>query len=622
VKLLDFGVAKLLGDEETGEELPLTRGGARAFTPEYASPEQIRGDALTTASDVYSLGVVLYELLAGRRPHAATRRSAAAIEREVLETDIARPSASVTAEAALQRGEPNAERLRRRLASELDGITLRALRREPDRRYRSVEALADDLRRYLEGLPVEAQRGSTGYRVGKFVQRYRVALAAGLLVTLSLVAGVVGTSLEARRARLAQTRAEHVASFLGELLASVQPETGGRDVPVSELLAAAAKRVPTELAEEPDAQAELESVIGESEQSLGRYDDAEPHLRAALRLHERIDGRHSLAWVQAENNYGELFLARGDYERADSLFRAALAMHRDVTSSPDTLLAIVLDNIGAVAHSLGRPAESERYRREVLRIRTAVSGPGNDYTAVSINNLAIACAEQNRWDEADSLHGVALAILKHNHPEPNTLVANAENAMATSLDFRGKTAAAESLYLDVIALRAKLLGREHPDYAYTVMNYAIMLANLGRFEEAERYTREVLALRGRTIPDSHPVVSTSLQTLGRCLDHLGRTAEAEHALQESYDLRRKQYGPAHWLVGSSMSILGEHYGFQHQFARGEALMQQADAVLLAATSAADPRRTANLRRLEALYRAWGRPDRASAIHAGLSPDPR
>ena len=230
-KLLDFGIAKLVGAGTGDDALPLTRGDTRPFTPEYASPEQIRGDPLSTASDVYSLGAVLFELLTGRRPHVVTSRALVDIMRAVLEVPVPRPSSVVTAGAAAQRGERRAGRLRRRLQGELDNIALMALRPEPERRYASAGALSEDVRRELTGLPVEAHGDWAGYRLRKFAGRNRTAVAASILVIVALIGGVIATADQAHRARAAQMRAERVNGFLRTLLSSVRPATGGRDVP-------------------------------------------------------------------------------------------------------------------------------------------------------------------------------------------------------------------------------------------------------------------------------------------------------------------------------------------------------------------------------------------------------
>jgi eukaryotic-like serine/threonine-protein kinase len=620
VKLLDFGIAKLLGDDGD-DALPLTRGGARAFTPEYASPEQIRGDALTTASDVYSLGVVCYELLAGRRPHVVASRSLADIEGAVLGTPVPRPSAVATDEAARHCGERDAARLRRRLHGDLDQIVLMTLRLEPERRYRSVEALNDDLRRWLGGLAVGAQRDRAGYRLRTFARRNIAAVTASALVLVALVGGVITTTVQARRARAQQLRSEQVSAFLRDLLSSVRPAMGGRDVPVSELLDAAARRVNTELASQPSVQADLETVIGHSYGSLGRYDAAEPHLRRALAYREAVDGRESLPAIVALNNVAQLALARGELDRADTLFREALRRHAARFPGPDTVRASLLDNLGSVAHNRGDDLAGERLHRQALDIRRLVLGPSDDMTAYSLNNVAVALGEQNEWAAAESLHRAAVGILRKNHPAAHPLVADALSALATALDLQGKSAAAESAYVQTIAMRRRLLGAEHPDYAFTVFNYAMFVFDKGRYDEAMALSRQVLALRGRGIPESHPSVAASLQTVGRCLDKLGDREGAGRALQESLALRQKYLPPESWLIANSKGLLGEHYALMKDYRRGEQLLLAADSTLGKTFGPDNQRTQGNLRRLVDLYEAWGQPAKAAIYKARLNPSP-
>ena len=613
VKLLDFGVAKILGADPDDDGMPLTRGGVRVFTPEYASPEQVRGETLTTASDIYSLGVVLYELLAGRRPHE-TAVSTAMTERAVLESPIAPPSAVATEEAAAAR---DAVALRRQLAGEVDSIVMLALRPEPELRWRSVDAFSDDIKRHLERQPVEALRDWRGYQLRKFIERHRAAASATALVVVALVAGAIATGIEARQARTAQARAERVSDFLTGLLQSVRPTTGGRDVPVSELLDAAAKRVGTEMAGEPGVQAELETVIGQSDLALGRLDEAERHLRAALAIQVRLTGARSVEVALALSNLGGVYMARGDLEPADSIVRLSLGIARSIRSDRDTLVAALLDQLGSVAHDQGNFALAESTHREALEIRTRVFGPNSDRTALTMTNVAVALGEQGRWAAAESLHRRALAVFVRNHPEPSTQVADGENALATALDLQGKYDEAGRLYADVLARREKLLGRQHPDYAFTAMNYSMFLFDRGHFDEAASLTRQVLALRGRSLPESHPAIAASLQTLGRCLDRLGRHDEAQHALEESLALRRRYVGPDSWLVASSRGVLGEHFTLTRDFPRAERLLLDVDASLSRELGPSNPRTLTNVRRIVALYGAMGRPDRADLFRARI-----
>lgn len=615
VKLLDFGIAKLL-DEEEDDAVPLTRAGARAFTPEYASPEQLRGQVLTTASDIYSLGVVLFELLVGRRPYSSEGQTPTELERQILESPAPRPSAVATDDAALARGEPGARRLSERLRGDLDQITLMAMRLEPERRYDSAEALSDDLHRHLAGRPVRAEGDRLGYRLGKLVRRNRLATAMLATLALALVGGIIATSTMARRAQYAQARAEEVSGFLRQLLSSVRPVTGGRDVPVSELLDSASVRLASELADRPDLRGELETVVGWSYQALGRFEEAARHMREALALRRQVHGPHSLPVVVALNAYGTTLLDQRLTDEADSVFQEALTLHRTLRAAPDTILASILGNLGSLAHTRNQPAEAERYHREALELRRRLTGPRDDDLAATINNVAVALGEQNRWDEAEAMHREALAILEANYPDGSTKVADALNALATALDLQRKNQAAESAYVRTLAIRRQLLGPEHPNYAFTLFNFAGFIFDRGRYAEAAELSREILALRGRVLPDNHPAIAAALQTLGKCLDQLGDHAAAEAALRESLELRRRTV-PDSWLVANSEGVLGEHYTIVGDYPRAEALLLGADRKLSDALGTDSPRTLINVERVVALYERWNRPAEAARYRERL-----
>jgi len=615
-KLLDFGIAKLVGADAGDEALPLTRGGVRPFTPEYASPEQIRGAPLTTASDIYSLGVVLFELCTGGRPYRTTFGAPQDANGRPLEQPAPKPSATLADGAPPLRGERSADRLRRQLAGDLDTIILKALRPEPDRRYASVSAFSDDLGRYLAGLPVEAQRDRTTYRLRKFVQRNRGVVAFSLLLAAALVGGSVTTIVQARRARAAQMRAERVNGFLRTLLSAVRPATGGRDLPVSEVLDSAARRIDVELANQPDVRSELETVIGQSYLSLGRYDDAERHFQSALDLHRQIDGPRSVPVAIALDNLGDVSLASGRLDRADTLLRQALAIRRSIASTPDTILANLLDDAGTVAHDQGHYADAERLHREALAIYRQLLGDQSDKVALSMENISVNLGEQNRWAEAEPLQRRALAILRANHPEPNTMVADVTDALATALDIEGKPAASESAYVETLALRRQLLGPDHPKYAFTLFNYSFLVFAQGHYQEAANMSRRILALRGKTIPDSHPSIAASLQTLGRSEDKLGDTASGRRALEESLALRRRFLPADSWLIASSEGVLADHDIVVKQYASAETLARDAYGIMRHSLGPADPKTRAAAQRLVGLYEAWGRPDQAAEFRSG------
>jgi serine/threonine-protein kinase len=613
VKLLDFGIATLLSGEVDPEQ-PATRGAARGLTPEYASPEQLRGEVLTTATDVYSLGVVLFELLVGRRPHLFASRALLDVERVVLETPVPAPSSVASAEVAARRGERSADRLRRRLIGDLDAIALRALAIEPARRYASAESIADDIRRYLDGLPVRAQRDWVGYRLAKFMRRNTAAVAASVLVVVALIGGVIATTLQARRARSAQAQAEEVSGFLQTILSSVKPATGGRDVPVSELLDSAAARLPQELREEPAARFALERVIAASYISLGRYDEAERHEREALGLARKLGGEREPLVI---NDLGGIYLSRKDLPRADSLFRAALALHDAQSTKPDTMRALLYDNLGSVAHERGDLQEAAALHAKALAEFQRLLGSRDDRVAIALNNVAVSRGDLNEWAAAESLHREAIGILRRNHPDPHPLVVEAENSLASALDVQGKTIAAESAFVRVIAMRKQLLGPKHPDYAFSLFSYAMNQMDLKHYETVLQVTSEVLALRGTTLPEAHPAVAASLQSLGRARDQLGDTAGGRSAIEESLALRKKYLPAGSWLIASSEGVLGDHYTLTKDFTRAQSLLLRADSVLAAQMGDQSLRTQTGLRRLIALYSAWRKPDRAAVYQRRL-----
>ncbi|MEM8558568.1 MAG: serine/threonine-protein kinase, partial [Bacteroidota bacterium] len=346
VKLLDFGIAKLLAEDGESsvatENAVLTRTGQALLTPEYAAPEQISGDAITTATDVYALGVVLYELLVGQRPYAFDHTSATAIERAILETEPTKPSTAVRAASPSAHVEP--ERLARRLRGDLDTIVLKALRKEPERRYRSAADLADDLRRHADGLPVTARPDTTGYRLRKFAQRNRVGVAAAAALLVALVLGLAGTLWQARiaaaerdTAQTALRDAEAAMGFLQSVMLQADLEEADPERSIGAVLDSAALRIDNELAERPAVAQQVHATMSDIYLGFRDTEAAEHHAQRALALTPDSltlpYGRVLYLLALAHDYRGDDAEAFPYYERAiatlrplpDSLARAALA---------------------------------------------------------------------------------------------------------------------------------------------------------------------------------------------------------------------------------------------------------------------------------------------------------
>ena len=322
LKLLDFGIAKLLTDDDTVEATNLTRTGLRPLTPAYAAPEQLRGEPVSTATDVYTLGVILFELLTARRPFGS---ASSGFERTSLEAEPPRPSdvailrdhddAPSIDEIAHARGvTPRA--LAARLAGDLDAIVLKALRREPQRRYIGAGALAEDLDRFLEGRPVAARPEGRRYRAGKFVRRHRVGIAVAVSLVLSLVGGLAATAWQARAKTLEAQKAEAVKAFLISIFQGADPvQAAGREITLRQVLDEGAERVQRDLAGQPAVQGELLTVLAGIYAELGVTERAAALTDQAIDIHERLHGADSGLVGTNLRQKASLAIARGDADR-------------------------------------------------------------------------------------------------------------------------------------------------------------------------------------------------------------------------------------------------------------------------------------------------------------------
>lgn len=609
VKLLDFGIAKLLREGEGTDQLPPTQGGARVFTPEYASPEQVRGMPVSTASDVYALGVILYELLTGRRPFRLDGELLAEIERIVATESPPRPSTMVTNASAAAMGMRSTARVRARLTGDLDAIVLTALRKEPDQRYGSADRFASDLRAYLDGMPVAARPEGIAYRTIKFLRRRRIEISAAALVALSLLAGIVMTTRQAHSAEVARNRATSVLGFVTNMLGAADPGALGRDVTVREVLDTAAVRADT-LASSPDLEAGIREVIGNTYLALGEYGAALGQYHHALSLRSRINngGDYPTGILLTKISGAEEF--SGNYPIADSIISVADTMLRRTAKPDDPELVSVIDARARLMDELGQLEEAASLQRKALEWRQENTPEDQETITYSYNNLAVALGQLGHAEEAESLHALAVESARRAFGPEHPVVAGAMGAHAFSLELLHKDREADSIYDLVVRMRHKLLGPEHPDYAWTLMNSAQLQIRLGNAPKAARQAREILALRDNSIPESHPTIAAALQILGLAMGQLDSLGLEERYLTESLALRRKTLPEDHWLIASGEGVLGEHYVRTNQFAKAEPLLLHSEARLSALRGADSPQALDAMARLAELYDAMGKTSEA------------
>jgi len=531
-KLLDFGIAKLLRPGESGE---LTSALELRMTPHYAAPEQVRGEPPTTATDVYALGVILYELLSGARPYRRPTASLKDLEHAILEEEPQPPS------AAAGRGEPGqvAPRWRAALRGDLDDIVLMALRKEPDRRYPMAEAFADDLDRYLQGRPVRATRPTVRYRAAKFLRRNRVGVAAGAIVVAGLAAGMSAAWWGARVAAREARSAEAVRDFLIGLFQQAEPTRGSAGtMPVKDLLDLARRSVGTGLGREPETRAELLDVLGDIYAELGLYEQAKPVLLEALELRRRIDGPRHPRTADALASLADLHVDLHDFAEGLALHRQALAMRR--AARPSDPLKIATSE-GGVANALWRLGKVDSAR-------------------ASFESAMASLRRSRRVDtfEASTLLG---------------LYANLQLEV-------GDDAAAESLATRALEIRQRLYGDDHLHTAAAKGLLAAVRAQQRRYEEGAALLREALATRRRLLGEDHPSVGRSWYNLGVVSSRSGRLAEAEECYEHTLRIYRQAFGPDDVDVAEALNAIATLRIRRGDYEDAEDLQRQALAIFV------------------------------------------
>ncbi len=550
VKLMDFGIAKLLEDDGVVGAAPQTMPGLQVLTPGYAAPEQINGDPITTATDVFGLGLVLYQVLTGARPFGGAAATAREIATETCERDPDPPSKKAAG------GDIPA----RRLTGDLDNIVLMALRREPTRRYNSPGRLADDLGRHLRGEPVFARPATLGYRSGKLLSRYRLAFtaaAAVLVVSVGLVSFyTVRLAQQRDLARRGEAKAEQVAAFLTDMFALADPDQSrGADITAREILTRGAENVTTGLAGQPEIQGEMLDVLGGVYRGLGLYDEGRGLLKRSLLIKRHLHGEDHLEVAATATALGQLETAAGRYADAESLLTAALTVHRQQLGPNAKLVAVNLQALGMMTAFQARTDESLDYYRQALAIYEADPVLQDENYGTCLNDYALVLLEQGQRGEAEAKFRQALDIHRRELGEDHPEVANTLFNLALVLRERGDYQAAAPIQRQVLALDRQHYDDNHPNVAYSLMSLGGTLNESGEYAEAQRVFAEALDIRRATLEPSHPDLIKTLGTVGLAMRGGGKYDEAEPVLREAVALSREHLG-THRITAGRLDDLG------------------------------------------------------------------
>ena len=571
-KLLDFGIAKLLDESGAGATIDAAH---RPLTPAYAAPEQLLGDPVTVATDVYALGGVLYELLTGRRPlavgDAPTPEEMTKLQATI---DPATPSSVVGA---------NVPVTARRLRGDLDTILIKALQREPQRRYATVGEFADDLRRHLAGQPIVARRDQTGYRVKKFIARHRFGVAAAALGTLLLVAALGAALWQARaKAREAET-SQQVTQFLSGLFKGADPELSqGATLSAQDLLDQGTLRLRSDLPMQADVRARLLDTVAATYVSLGLYDralplaqqalklrrdgaseldradslfelgrilrlkaryaDAGPLLDEALQLRRRHLAADDPAVIESLRERGGLLRGRGEFAQADAAFDEALRLAQQHYGVESPASADAEDDYAANLDDMGRRADAIAHYRHALAVREKQLGPDAAETASSLLNLGVHLDESADYEQAVPLLERAVAVRKKIFGAEHPLVGIAEIGLAGAYQDQERLDDAEQLSRQALAIFRSSLPPEHPRIG-EALNLLAMVSMLRRdYVTAVPLAQEVLERSRKVLGVAHPDTLTAENNLGYALSRAGRAAEAEALFRDVLERKSADNG--------------------------------------------------------------------------------
>ena len=670
VKLLDFGIAKLLDPGAVhGTKVPHTQTGLLPMTPSYASPEQVRGEAITTVSDTYQLGVVLYELLTGCRPYQVENRTPSEIEQIICEEEPTRPSTAVSQQAEPMADTPESSaQLGATLRGDLDLIVMKALRKEPKRRYEAVEQLAEDIRHTLNGRPVSAHPDRWTYRAGKFVQRHRWGVAVTAIIMVLLAGYAITVTWHSQRTQAALDRAqeeaqksEQVTEFLVDLFRANDPsEARGETLTARDLMERGVERA-ERLEEQPEIQAELFDVVGRVYGRLGQYDDAREVLERSLMLRNELYEaphpdmaktnvriasmlRKSGAYDTAEARFreavneqsrllgsehpevavtksllGGVLMAQGNLDEAEEMLRKARSIQEGNPDVDPLDRAETLNIFGLVLHNQNAQDEAESVLREALNLRRNQLGTRDPRVAMSLNNLAMVLRQRGDPEAAEPVYREALSVKRALYDNAHPSTASTLNGLGLVLQDQEKYNAAESILQDALAMRRETLGPSHPRTAGTLNNLGNVLESQGRFEEAAARIREARTQFQSALGETHPYVAHPTVGLARLHMKQDRPEAAEPLLRTALLIRKEAFSAAHPNRIEVATMLATCLAQLGRYEEAESLLVSAREQLT--TRSSDETETllkTTLTRLVELYEDWGKPDRAGAMEARLA----
>jgi eukaryotic-like serine/threonine-protein kinase len=597
-RIIDFGIAKAISSQANSDQTMFTRAGVLVGTPGFMSPEQAdpRVPDVDTRTDVYSLGVILYVLLTGTLPFDlddSKKKPFDEVLRQLREEDPPSPSTKLREEketstdSALKRAtEPR--QLVNMLRGDLDWITMKALEKDRARRYGSPSELAADIARYLEDRPVMARPASTGYRLGKYVRRHRLAVSAAVVIALLLSGFTVAQAVQLRkitqerdRTARERDRANRVTDFMTAMFKQSDPSKARGSVTARELLDQASKDIDTGLAKDPALQAQMMDVMGTIYFNLELFSQAHPLLQRAVEIRRNTLGLNDRQTLGSMFGFLSVLVLEGRYAEAEKLGRETLDVQRRVLGESDADTLRTQSKLAIVLLNQARYPEAEKLQRETLEKQRRILGPEVKDTLVTMLGLAMTLHRENQFAESMKLYGQLLEIEPRVFGPDNPATQIMMKHMSEALYDSGRYAEAETLQRRLLETARRLYG---PESSLTMTAEADLARNLfqtGRFAEAEKILREVLDFRTRTLgPEAQRTLAVTID-LAFVIGEQGRWKEAEKLQRNGLQIAERTLGPNDRVTLIFMGQLARSFGDGGQFNEAEKLLQRARGIQLA-----------------------------------------
>ncbi|HEY2712724.1 MAG TPA: serine/threonine-protein kinase [Chthoniobacterales bacterium] len=611
--LLDFGIAKLLDPAGSlGEEQTVTFAGA--MTPEYASPEQVRGEAMTTASDVYSLGVLLYELLTEQSPYRTKTNRPEELTRAITEQEPVSPSSALLRSNSSSRS-PITSHNSRLLRGDLDNIVLKAMRKEPQRRYESAAQFSEDIRRHLVGLPVIARKDTWSYRTATFIRRNRIAVGAAALILVALAGAVITTEWEARATREARARAESINSFLDQMLNYANPQLAAaadnsHPRTVTEVMDDAVKRLESgAFADEPEVRADLERIVATSYAGQGKRQLADEHIQKCLALVTKLYGKDHPKTLVAAATRARILFSNGKMAESEKLYRQILPTMR-VEQQKEKIKAEVLadglNNFAYLRRTQGDSHQAELLFRESLSLIPEIPKEGRYLVGVTQSTLASTLADQGKLEEALRTAQDAVAEDRWSGQDSTPGFGFSLTVLGGLLTDEQHFAEAGAALREAETIFHRRVSPSHLWLADNLRNQAALLYEEGRFAESLEKVSRTLDLYRQSFGTHYDNYPTALIIQGLSLNKTGRPNEGETFLREAVKLRSESLPKDHFWVALANGALGECLTTEGRHDEARPLLLQSYQSLKSSQGATNPRTRLALQRLITLYNHWGK----------------